>query len=140
MWNESLPSEQVISCVAHCMLEPGVPQVSGSWVCCVSGGGAHVGPEIALLCKLTAAVCVKARPFRVAPPFMVMAVDARIFPMKEVFVSIVADETTLHQTLQGSSPVTYESGDVISVADDLKIQTPDPVRARCPVRVKASAQ
>jgi len=82
-----------------------------------------------------------ARPFRFAPPFKVMAVDARMFPSKDVVVSRVAEETALHQMLQGSPPVTDEPGNVMISAADLKIQTPDvPVRVRLPVSLKAPAQ
>jgi hypothetical protein len=69
-----------------------------------------------------------------------MDVSARIFPMNEVIVSRVAELTTLHHTLHGSPPVTDEPGDVMSVAADLKIQTPDPLRVEFPVSRKASAQ
>jgi hypothetical protein len=60
--------------------------------------------------------------------------------MNEVVVSRVAELTTLHHTLHGSPPVTDEPGDVMRVAADLKIQTPEPLRARFPVSRKASAQ
>jgi hypothetical protein len=69
-----------------------------------------------------------------------MDVDARIFPMNEVPVPIVPDETSLHHTLHGSPPITEELDDVVSVAADLKIQTPDPLSSRFPVSMKASAQ
>jgi hypothetical protein len=60
--------------------------------------------------------------------------------MNEVFVPRVAELTTLHHTLQGSPPVTFEPDDVMSVEADLKIQTPDPLRVRFPVSMKAPAQ
>jgi hypothetical protein len=69
-----------------------------------------------------------------------MEVSARIFPKNEVVVSRVADVSALHHTLHGSPPVTDDAGDVMIVAADLKIQTPDdPVRVRFPVNVKPPA-
>jgi hypothetical protein len=69
-----------------------------------------------------------------------MSVRARMFPMNVVPVPIVPDETSLHHTSHGLPPVTDELEDVVSVAADLKIQTPDPLRVRFPVSRKASAQ
>lgn len=60
--------------------------------------------------------------------------------MNSVPVPRVPDETSLHHTLHGSPPVTDELDDVVSVAADLKIQTPSPVSVRFPLSVKASAQ
>jgi hypothetical protein len=86
---------------------------------------------------VTAPVCARARPFKVAPVFRVMDVSARIFPINTVSVPRVAELTTLHHTLHGSPPVTVEPGDVMRIVDpDLKIQTPDPVRVRFPVSAK----
>ena len=100
----------------------------------------HLPVVMALVSSITAPVCAKARPFKVAPVFNVMLVRARIFPMNEVVVPRVPDETSLHHTLHGSPPVTDEPDDVVSVDADLKIQTPDPLRVRFPVSKKASAQ
>jgi hypothetical protein len=69
-----------------------------------------------------------------------MDVDARRFPIKEVFVPRVADETTLHHTLQGSPPTIFAVPEVMKEAADLKIQTPAPLRVSVPDNVKASAQ
>jgi hypothetical protein len=69
-----------------------------------------------------------------------MLVPARILPTIEELVKMSAAVTSLHHTLHGSLPVTDEPTDVVSVAADLKIQTPDPVRVRFPVSKKASAQ
>ena len=93
---------------------------------------AQFGPEMVLDCSVTAPVCAKARPFKVAPVFMLMDVRAKIFPMNEVVVSRVAELPILHHTLQGSPPVTDEPGEVMRVDTVLKIQTPDPVRFRFP--------
>jgi len=93
-----------------------------------------------LVSNVTAPVCARALPFKLAPLFKVMDVSARIFPMNSVVVPRVAELATLHHTLHGSPPVTDEPGDVMSVAADLKIQTPDPLSVRFSVSVKASAQ
>jgi hypothetical protein len=100
----------------------------------------HAEAVIVLLSIVTAPVCARARPFKVAPLFRVMLVRARIFPMNEVLVSRVAELPILHHTLHGSPPVTDEPGDVMSVDADLKIQTPDPLSTRFPVSLKSSAQ
>src|SRR6202035_4811307 len=80
----------------------------------------------------------KTRPFKVAPVFKaVVPFCAIIVPINDVVVSRVAELPILHQTLQGSPPVTDEPGDVIIVDTVLKIQTPeDPVRVRFPLNVK----
>jgi hypothetical protein len=69
-----------------------------------------------------------------------MDVDARIFPTIEVLVPSVAELTSRHHTLHGSPPTTLAVPEVMSVAADLKIQTPVPLRVSVPVNVKASAQ
>jgi hypothetical protein len=94
---------------------------------------------MALAFNVTAA-CAKARPFNLAPFCMLMLVPARMLPMIEELAKMSALETSLHHTLQGSPPVTDDPADVVSVAADLKIQTPDPLRVRFPVNKKASAQ
>jgi hypothetical protein len=53
--------------------------------------------------------------------FIVIDVSARIFPLNEVVVSRVTDDTALHHTLQAPPPVTDDPGLVIIVAADLKI-------------------
>src|ERR1035437_3286823 len=94
----------------------------------------QVGPEIVLVSIDTSPVCAKARPFRVAPVAIVMDVDARMFPINEVFVPRVAELTTLHHTLHGSPPTILAVPEVIRSDDDLKIHTPDPLRVRVPVK------
>jgi hypothetical protein len=94
----------------------------------------HVGPLIVLVSIVTEPVCAKARPFKVAPVAIVMDVDARIFPINEVFVPRVAELTTLHHTLHGSPPTILAVPEVIRSDDDLKIHTPDPLRVSVPVR------
>jgi hypothetical protein len=103
----------------------------------VGGAAAQTGPVKVLVSNVTAPVCARALPSRLAPVFREMDVSARIFPMKLVFVPRVAELTTLHHTLHGSPPVTDEPADVMSVDADLKIQTPDPLRVRFPESVKA---
>ena len=100
----------------------------------------HVGPEMALLSIVTSPVCAKARPFKLAPVRIQTDVSARIFPMNEVVVSRVALLPTLHHTLQGSPPVTDEPDDEVSPDTVLKIQTPDPVRAKFLVNKKLPAE
>jgi hypothetical protein len=97
---------------------------------------AQTGPLMALESSVTAPVCARARPFKSAPVFRVMETDARMFPMNEVFVPIVAELPTFHHTLQGSPPVTDEPDDVVRVVAVSKIQTPDPTRFRFPVSEK----
>jgi hypothetical protein len=114
--------------------------VGETGVAVTMGGARQIEPVMVLASNVTAPVCARARPFRLAPVCRVMDVDARIFPMNEVPVPIVPDETSLHHTLHGSPPITEELDDVVSVAADLKIQTPDPLSSRFPVSMKASAQ
>lgn len=99
---------------------------------------AHVGPLIVLLSRVTVpASRANTRPSNVAPLFRaVVPFRARIFPIKDVVVSRVAELPILHHTLHGSPPVTDEPGDVIMVDTVLNIQTPDPVRFRLPLSVK----
>ena len=77
-----------------------------------------------------------ARPPSVAALFMLISAWAKILPLNEVVVSSVAELPILHHTLHGVPPVIDEPGDVIRVETVLKIQTPDPVRFRLPVREK----
>ncbi len=82
---------------------------------------------------------VNRRPFKLAPLFIALVIPpgpAKILPTNEVVVSRVAPVAIRHHTLHGSPPVTDEPGDVIRVVAVLKIQTPEPVRAKVPVRVK----
>ena len=95
---------------------------------------AQVGPEMVLESIVTAPVCAMARPFKVAPVAIVMDVDARIFPIKDVFVPRVAELTTLHHTLHGSPPTILAVPEVMRSDDDLKIHTPDPLRVSVPVK------
>jgi len=96
--------------------------------------------EMTLVSSVTAPVCAIARPFSVAPVFKEMDVSARMFPINVEFVSSVAELPTRHHTLQGSSPVTDEPDELMSVDADLKIQTPEPDRARSPLNMKDTAQ
>ncbi len=102
----------------------------------VAVGAAAQLREMVLASNVTAPVCARARPFKLAPVFRVMDVSARIFPMNLVFVPRVAELPTLHHALHGSPPVTDEPDDVMSVDADLKIQTPDPARVRFPLSAK----
>lgn len=96
----------------------------------------QTGPVMVLDCKITWPVCTKARPFKVAPVFIVMSVSAKILPTNEVFVSKVAEVPMRHHVLQGSPPVIDEPGDVMRVDTVLKTQTPDPTKLRFPVNEK----
>lgn len=99
---------------------------------------AHVGPKILLALRVTVlADKPKIRPFKFAPEFSAdTPFWAIMVPIKDVVVSRVAELPILHHTLQGSPPVTEEPGDVISDDTDLKIQTPEPVKFKLPLRVK----
>ncbi len=92
----------------------------------------QVGPFTLLVSNVTAPVCARAPPFKVAPVFRVMLAYARIFPVNTVFVPRVAELPTCHHTSHGSPPTTLELGEVVSVLPALKIQTPDPVRVSVP--------
>jgi hypothetical protein len=102
---------------------------------------AHVGPVIVLPFNVTvAAACDKIRPFNVAPAFMAVVsatLAVTTFPLNEVVVPKVAALPILHHTLQESPPVTDEPDDVTSVVPVLKMWTPEPVRVKFPVSVKA---
>src|SRR5450759_2934530 len=101
----------------------------------------QVSPVMVLEFNVTAPVCARALPFKVAPFCRAMDVSARIFPMNLVPVARrVTDDPSLHHTLHGSPPVTDELADVVSVVAALKIQTPVPVSSRLLVSMKASAQ
>jgi hypothetical protein len=93
-----------------------------------------------LLSSVTEPVWAKTRPSKLAPVCMLMDVSARIFPIIRLPVPTVPDEASRHHTLHGSPPETDELDMVVSVAADLKIQTPDPLSVRFPDRTKASAQ
>lgn len=105
-----------------------------------TGGARQAEPVMLFESNVTAPVCARALPFKLAPVCKVMDVDARIFPINAVPVPRVPDETSLHHTLHASPPVTDELADVVRVAADLKIHTPVPLSVRFPVRRKASAQ
>jgi hypothetical protein len=100
----------------------------------------HVAPVIVLVSNVTAPVCAKALPFKVAPVSKVTDVSAKILPMRLVVVPRVAELPTLHHTLHGSLPVTDEPVDVVSDDAALKIQTPDPERVKFPVSKKLPAE
>jgi len=109
----------------------------------VGGGGARqINPVMVLESNVTAPVCARARPFKLAPVCRLMDVDARIFPINEVFVPRVAELTTRHHTSQGLSPTTLAVPEVMRVDADLKIQTSvlNPLRVSVPDNSKASAQ
>ncbi len=116
------------------LLEPLEPEAEDE----LEAAAAQVGPLIVLAFKVTVlAASPTIRPSTVAPAFRaVVPLRAKRFPLNEVVVSRVAELPTLHQMLQASPPVTEEPGEVIIVDTDLKIQTPEPVRFRFPVRVK----
>jgi hypothetical protein len=99
---------------------------------------AQVGPLMTLASNVNVpADNVKTRPFKVAPVSRaVTPFCAIIVPINEVVVPSVAELPILHHTLQGSPPVTDEPDEVIIVDTVLKIQTPDPVRVRFPLKVK----
>jgi hypothetical protein len=97
----------------------------------------HAEASMMLDCNVTAPFRARARPFKVAPVFMPMDVNARIFPINEVFVPRVAELGTRHHTLHGSPPTTLAVPEVMRVDPDLKIQTPDPLRVSVPDNVKA---
>jgi hypothetical protein len=102
--------------------------------------GTQAGPVIVLWSRVTAA-CDRRRPFNVAPVCMLRLVPESRLPIKVLLdPSMLPADTILHQTLHGSPPVTVELADVVSVAADLKIHTPAPLRVRLPVNKKASAQ
>ena len=106
-------------------------------------GVRHPAPVMVLLSRVTPPVCARARPSRAAPVCSWMLVLARIFPSNTVPIPSVAELTSRHHTLQGSPPTTLALPEleVMSVAADLKIQTPDdPLRVSVPDNVKASAQ
>lgn len=100
----------------------------------------QAGPVIVLWSSVTAA-CESNRPFKVAPVCILRLVPDNILPMIELLEPrILPAETNLHHTLQGSPPVTVELADVVRVAADLNIHTPEPLSVRFPVSKKASAQ
>ena len=106
------------------------------------GVAKHVDPVIVFVSNVTAPVCAKARPFKLALVAILIEVRARILPVNTVLVPIVAELTTLHQTLQGSPPTTEASPEVVKADADLKIQTSpvDPFSVSVPVKLKSSAQ
>ena len=70
------------------------------------GSCTQMGPSMVLESNVTAPVCARARPFRVAPVCRAMLVRARTSPIKLLFTPRVADEPTLHHILHGSPPIT----------------------------------
>ena len=59
----------------------------------------HADPVIVLLSNVTAPVCAKARPFKLAPVPKLIEVRARMLPINDVFVPRLAELATFHQTL-----------------------------------------
>ena len=101
---------------------------------------AQTGPLIVLWSSVTAA-WAKARPFKVAPVCRARLVPAKILPSKVLLLPMILPaETKRHQMLQGSPPVTVEAAEVVMVEADLNIQTPEPLKVKLPVSMKASAQ
>jgi hypothetical protein len=89
---------------------------------------------VLLIIDTSPMVPAMARPFNVAPLFMVMdAVSVKIFPMNEAVVPRDAEVLILHHTLHGSPPITDEPDPIIRSDPVLKIQTPEPLRVRVPV-------
>ena len=68
----------------------------------------QTAPFMVLLSNVTAPVCARARPFKLAPVFKVMLASARISPMNVVPEPRVAELPTCHHTLHGSPPSTLE--------------------------------
>jgi hypothetical protein len=102
--------------------------------------GTHSGPVIVLWSRATAA-WERSLPFKVAPACILILVPERMLPTRVLFVPrMLPAETSRHQTLHGSPPVTVDAAEVVKVAADLKIQTPEPLRVKFPVSRKASAQ
>jgi hypothetical protein len=89
--------------------------------------------------NVTAPVCTRAFPFKVAPVFKVMLARARIFPVNSVPEPRVAELGTRHHTLHGSPPTTLPVVVVVRPDDDLKIQTPDPTKVSVPDNAKPPA-
>jgi hypothetical protein len=88
------PGGDVVVVIEVVVVDPGgdVVVVVAAW---------HKGVVIVLDNSVTAAVCARARPFKLAPVPRLMAVDARIFPMNVVPEPITAELTSFHHTLQG---------------------------------------
>ena len=94
-----------------------------------------------LLSIVTAPVCAKALPSKVAWVAREMLVDARILPRNDVPTPSVAELTTRHQMLHDEPPPrTLAVPEVMSVDADLKIQTPEPLSVSVPSNVNAAAQ
>jgi hypothetical protein len=97
------------------------------------------GVVIVLPSNVTAPICDKARPFKVAPVARVIEPSARIFPVSWVPTPRTAAAASLgkrHHTSQGLPPTTLPVPEVISDAVDWKIQVPSPVRVSVPDNVK----
>jgi hypothetical protein len=106
----------------------------------LSSASTHsAGVVIVFPSNVTAPICEKARPFKVAPVARVIEPNARIFPVSWVFVPRTAAAASLgkrHHTSQGSPPTTLPVPEVISDAVDWKIQVPSPVSVSVPDNVK----
>jgi hypothetical protein len=139
--------------VAHAAYHPHVAQVQWIplYVASVGTGGGAPGAvqaakEMLLLSSVTAAFRASARPTRLAPFFMAMAVSARMLPTNVVLVSMVAELLTSHCTLHSLAPLmtlTVELGEVMSVLDIWKVQdaagSPWASSVSVPVRLDAAA-
>jgi hypothetical protein len=100
----------------------------------------HWAIETVLLSSVTAPVCARALPDKLAPVFKVMLVNARMFPMNEVVVPRVAELPTCQNTSQAEAPLmgfTEELLAVVSVLPIWKMKTapglPCPSRVSVPV-------
>ena len=101
----------------------------------------HADMLMVLLSIVTAPVCAKALPSKVAWVARAIIVDARILPRSDVSTPSVAELTTRHQMLQDEPPpTTFAVPEVMSVDADLKIQTPEPLSVSVPDNVNADAQ
>jgi hypothetical protein len=120
------------------------------WVCVSVGvrvlvaAAAQIGMVMVLVSRVTLPFRARARPIKLALFNIWMESSARIFPMNEVVVLRVTDVAALHHTLHRLLPVrssttTDEPVDVMIVVGDLKIQMPDPVRCKIPVKEKPPA-
>ena len=114
--------------------------VDADSVVLVVGTAAHGTLLTTLVSIVTAPVCAKALPFRVAPVFKVMLASARIFPTNAVVVPRVAELPTCQNTLQTVPPLitlTDEPLAVMSVLSIRKMKTalglPSASRVRVPV-------
>src|SRR3990172_4445702 len=102
---------------------------------------AQSGPLLTVvLLSVAAPFLARSLPLIVEPPPSEIQARARKFPTTVLPVPIVTEDSALHHTLQAPPPLTVMSGSESIVEADLKIQMPEPLSTRSPVRMKASAQ